>query len=127
MQLLGTHHVALFTDNFEALEKFYTETLGLPVTKRWDDAKIIFINVGSTTIELLGRDNRSGRVANQYGFDHLALHVEDVDVAYAELKAAGVNFTVDPKNFKDIRLAFFTDPDGNLIELFEEPRKPGKD
>jgi glyoxylase I family protein len=127
MQLLGTHHVALFTDNFAALEKFYTETLGLPVTKRWDDVNIIFINVGSTTIELLGRDSRSGRPANQYGFDHLALHVADVDEAYAELKAAGVNFTVDPKNFKDVRIAFFTDPDGNLIELFEEPRKPGKD
>jgi hypothetical protein len=34
---------------------------------------------------------------------------------------------VEPKNFQDVRLAFFVDPDGNSIELFEEPRKPGKD
>lgn len=127
MQLLATHHVALLTDNFAAMETFYTQTLGLPVTKRWDDVNIVFINIGSTTIELMGRDNRSGRPANQYGFDHIALLVEDVDDAYAELKAAGVTFTVEPKNFKDVRIAFFTDPDGNLLELFEEPRKPGKD
>lgn len=126
MEVVGTHHVALFTENFETLEKFYTETLGFPVVKRWDDSTIIFIQVGSTTIELIGRDNRSGRVANQYGFDHLALHVADVDEAYTELGKAGVQFNGEPKNFQDVRIVFFTDPDGNLLELVEDPRKAGK-
>jgi catechol 2,3-dioxygenase-like lactoylglutathione lyase family enzyme len=127
MELVGTHHVALFTDNFSTLEAFYTQTLGFPVVKRWDDVNIIFINVGSTTIELIGRDNRSGRVANQYGFDHLALHVADVDEAYAELSQAGIKFNGEPKSFQDVRIVFFNDPDGNLLELVEDPRKPGKD
>jgi catechol 2,3-dioxygenase-like lactoylglutathione lyase family enzyme len=126
MNLVGTHHVALFTNNFAALEQFYTQTLGFPVTKRWDDVNIIFINVGSTTIELIGRDNRTGRVPNQYGFDHLALHVEDVDAAYAELSAAGIKFNGEPKSFQDVRIVFFNDPDGNLLELVEDPRHPDK-
>lgn len=126
MKLVGTHHVALYTRNFETMETFYTQTLGFPVARRWDDATIIFIDVGSTTIELLGRDNRDGRVANQYGFDHLALHVDDVDEAFAELSAAGVKFNGEPKNFQTIRIVFFADPDGNLVELVEDPRKPGK-
>ncbi len=126
MNLIGTHHVALFTSNFAALEQFYTQTLGFPVVKRWDDAGIIFINVGSTTIELIGRDNRDGRVANQYGFDHLALHVEDVDAAYSDLLEAGIRFNGEPRNFKDVRIVFFNDPDGNLLELVEDPRHPAK-
>ncbi len=48
MQVLATHHVAIYTPNFETLEAFYTETLGFPVTLRWDDANIIFIDVGRT-------------------------------------------------------------------------------
>ena len=56
MQLKATHHVALLTRNFAELEVFYTETLGFPVTRRWDDVSIIFIEIGSTTIELIGRD-----------------------------------------------------------------------
>lgn len=126
MELVGTHHVALFTQNFAALEEFYTQTLGFPVVKRWDDSTIIFIKVGSTTIELIGREGRTQRPTNLYGFDHLALHVADVDEAYAELGKAGITFNGEPKNFQDVRIVFFNDPDGNLLELVEDPRKPGK-
>jgi hypothetical protein len=28
-----------------------------------------------------------------------------------------------PANFKDVRICFFFDPDGNTLELFEAPRK----
>ncbi|MDQ5851766.1 MAG: VOC family protein, partial [Chloroflexota bacterium] len=60
MRVLATHHVAIYTPNFETLEAFYTQTLGFPVTLRWDDATIIFIDVGSTQIELIGREATAG-------------------------------------------------------------------
>jgi catechol 2,3-dioxygenase-like lactoylglutathione lyase family enzyme len=60
MHLLGTHHVAILTTNFEALETFYTRTLGFPVTRRWDDAGIIFIDIGSTKVELIRKDAAGG-------------------------------------------------------------------
>jgi catechol 2,3-dioxygenase-like lactoylglutathione lyase family enzyme len=85
MQLTGTHHIALRTPNFAAMEAFYSQTLGFPVTKRWDDATIIFINVGSTTIELIGRDNVEAGPTPTGGWDHLALQVASVDEAFAEL------------------------------------------
>jgi len=34
MQLKATHHGALFTRNFAEMEKFYSHTLGFPVTRR---------------------------------------------------------------------------------------------
>jgi glyoxylase I family protein len=119
MQLTATHHIGLRTPNFAAMEAFYTQTLGFPVTKRWDDVQIIFIDIGSTTIELIGRDTATADTKPTGGFDHLALHVANVDEAFAELVAKGVTIRSEPRDFKDVRIAFFQDPDGNVLELVE--------
>lgn len=123
MQLLATHHVALFTRNFAAMEKFYSETLGFPITRRWDDVTIIFINVGSTTIELIGRDTAPAPDSEPGAFNHLALQVANVDEAFAELVAKGIKIKSEPKDFKDVRICFFYDPDGNSLELVQEMGK----
>lgn len=120
MKLLGTHHVALLTPNFAAMERFYTETLGLAVTRRWDDVSIIFIDIGSTTIELIGRDQATAGVEPMGGWAHLALHVENVDEAFQEVVAKGVKIRSEPRNFQNVRTAFFYDPDGNVLELIME-------
>ncbi len=119
MQLSGTHHIGLRTPNFEAMEKFYTETLGFKVTERWDDVKIIFIDIGSTTIELIGRDDATDHTNPTGGIDHIALHVPSVDEAFAELVEKGVKIRSEPRDFKNVRIAFFFDPDGNVLELVE--------
>ena len=123
MKLAATHHMALLTPNFAEMERFYVETLGFAVTRRWDDVNIIFIDVGSTTIELIGRDGVTAGVPPTGGWDHLALHVESVDAAFQELVDKGAKIRSQPKNFKDVRNAFFFDPDGNVLELVEELRQ----
>lgn len=123
MQPKATHHIALRTPNFAAMEAFYTQTLGLPVTRRWDDVTIIFIGIGSTTIELIGREQATTETNPTGGWDHIALHVENVDETYAELAAKGVKIRSEPRDFQDIRIAFFFDPDGNVLELVEDPRR----
>jgi catechol 2,3-dioxygenase-like lactoylglutathione lyase family enzyme len=123
MQLKATHHIALVTRNFSALEAFYTETLGFPVTRRWDDVPIIFIDIGSTTIELIGRDTAPAAESKPGAFDHLAFHVADVDAAYQELLDKGVRIRSEPRDFKEVRFCFFFDPDGNVLELVEDPRR----
>jgi lactoylglutathione lyase len=48
----------------------------------------------------------------------LAVSVADVDSAYAELKAKGVTFVQAPTDKPwGLRLAHFTDPEGNLWEI----------
>jgi catechol 2,3-dioxygenase-like lactoylglutathione lyase family enzyme len=123
MKLKATHHIALLTRNFAEMEKFYTETLGFPVTRRWDDVSIIFIDVGSTTIELIGRDQAPEPGSQPGAFDHLALHVDDVDAAYQELVEKGVRIRSEPRDFKEVRVCFFFDPDGNVLELVKDPRQ----
>jgi catechol 2,3-dioxygenase-like lactoylglutathione lyase family enzyme len=117
MKLVGTHHISLHTPNFDALNTFYTETLGFPVVHAWPDANIVFIDLGSTWLELAGRAQATADNKPTGGFHHIALHVENVDDAVAELMAKGLPIHTQPKDFQDIRLAFVQDPDGNLVEL----------
>jgi predicted enzyme related to lactoylglutathione lyase len=58
----------------------------------------------------------------QLGNRHLAFYVGDVDAEAARLHAAGVEFTIEPTDATgDVRLAFFFDPDGALLELLSGP------
>ena len=127
MRVLGTHHLALTTGRFELLRRFYVEQLGLPVVGGFPGYDIVFIRAGDTVIELIGEDgppvpdadDRAGR----RGWHHLALAVENVDAAFAELSARGVPVHSPPESFPPeaptMRIAFLKDPDGNLLELIQ--------
>lgn len=121
MQITGTHHVAICTPNFATLRTFYVDTLGLHVVGGFPGRNIIFIDAGSTTIELIERHEPLHRA--RQGLTHLAFQINDIDAAYSELSAKGVSFHVLPKPFPDdqpqVRLAFFKDPDGNDLELVQ--------
>lgn len=122
MKLTATHHVGLFTPNFDAMKHFYSETLGLEIVRSWDEPQIVFFAAGSTLIELVDKPDAAIDEARPAGFDHFAFHVDDVDAAFDELKEAGVRTAIDPKDFQDVRIAFFYDPDGNMLELVQDPR-----
>ena len=49
--------------------------------------------------------------------NHLALHVDDVAAARAELESRGVEFAGDILDTSVCHMAFFTDPDGNRLML----------
>lgn len=125
MRFTHTHHMALLTPNFSRLCAFYRDVLNCPIRGEFPGRNIVFIDVGSTTIELVesadaGSDPATGRWA------HLAFEVADVDGTYAELSALGVPFHVLPKDFPEnapsVRIAFFRDPDGNVLELVQPLR-----
>lgn len=121
ISLLGAHHVALITSRFELLRQFYVDLLGLPVVGGFVGEDILFIDAGGTVIELTGEttaDRPSGA-----GWRHLAFEVASVDEAVAALAALGVVFHVPPEDFPpaapSMRIAFFRDPDGNVLELVQ--------
>ncbi len=129
MRVIHTHHVALYTNNVERIVAFYTEVLGLRRLGAFPGHNIVFVEAGSTAIEITedpGRDAENGVP----GWNHLALEVPDVDAAYRELSALGVPFHVLPEDFPAdapmMRSAFFRDPDGNAVELIAPlgPRYP---
>lgn len=121
MHVTGTHHVALVTKDLARLRDFYVNTLGLPQLGAFPGGRVIFIGAGSTAIELLARDEWTDSDAGNW--QHLAFEVASVDATYAELTGKGIAFHVEPKNVPDenptCRIAFFRDPDGNNLELFQ--------
>ena len=125
MRIVGAHHVAILTPNLARLRAFYTERLGLPVVGGFAGYGIIFIAAGNTTIELeeQGPEERRAAPGNGNGWHHVALEVDDVDAAYAELSGQGIPFGGPPQDFPpgapSLRIAFFADPDGNTLELVQ--------
>jgi catechol 2,3-dioxygenase-like lactoylglutathione lyase family enzyme len=56
----------------------------------------------------------------QPGYRHLGFQVQSTDATSARLKAAQVLFTLDPLDATGgVRIAFFKDPDGILLEVVE--------
>jgi lactoylglutathione lyase len=54
------------------------------------------------------------------GLDHFGLIVQGIDAAAAELKARGVQFTMEPKQARPgVRIAFIRGPQNVSIELLE--------
>lgn len=126
MHTLGLHHIAILTHRLETLEAFYTQTLGFPVTRRWDDAGIVFVDAGGVQLELTQfdvSDTHPGPhpLDGGVGLNHLALRVADVDAAFEELSRLGVTVLPAPSTYKGAyRIAFLADPDGNVLELLQE-------
>ena len=65
-------------------------------------------------------DSKLGDVANS----HFCVEVNDIQKAYEELKAKGVEFVSEPVEFDlehegKIGCVFFLDPDGYVLELTE--------
>src|ERR1700736_2658682 len=93
LRIVATHHIALATAHFARLREFYTETLGLPVLGGFPEEQILFLDAGTTAIELIA-EAAAERSVGTGGWAHLALEVADVDAAYAALSARGVPFHI---------------------------------
>jgi len=126
--ITAVSHVGINTTDLDRSLRFYHEILGLPIVEDLtleSGLRLVHLRAGPhSTVELFGRPEAvlpppEGRYA---GLVHLAVNVDDVDAAYARLRAQGVQFTVEPRPGKGQtkRLAFLQDPDGTLIELVEK-------
>ncbi len=122
MQITGTHHVAFTTPNFARLCDFYINTLGLRQLGKFDGKNIVFVDAGSTTIEIIEREEPVAE-KQRIGWVHFAFEVADIDAVYKELTGKGIAFHIEPKLFPEtnpaVKLAFFKDPDGNELELVQ--------
>jgi catechol 2,3-dioxygenase-like lactoylglutathione lyase family enzyme len=111
----GTDFITVATKDINVAEKFYGDVLGLSLSKRWGQMPAAEFETGTLTIavmqsEAFGMEFR----ANNHP---IALRVDDVDSARAELKARGVEFKGDILDSGVCHQAVFGDPDGNMLAL----------
>ena len=119
-------HTMLRVGNLDKSVAFYRDVLGMQELRRKDypDGKftLAFMGYGheseNTVLELTYNwDTDKYDLGNAFG--HLAIEVDDVYQAAADMKASGAKCLRDsgPMNAGTTIIAFFEDPDGYPIEL----------
>lgn len=121
------HHIAIICSNYEQSKDFYVNKLGFAVLaevyreerKSW---KLDLAINGVYQIELFSFENPPERPSRPeaQGLRHLAFEVDDVEEAVKLLKEKRV--ATEPiriDEFTGKKFAFFTDPDGLPLEIYE--------
>jgi catechol 2,3-dioxygenase-like lactoylglutathione lyase family enzyme len=111
--ITGVDFITVPTRDFEKASEFYGTVLGLPCSARWGNMPAAEFETGTLTIAVMQSD--------AFGIEFkphshpIALHVDDVGAARAELEAQGINFPVDTIDSGVCHMAYFADPDGNAL------------
>lgn len=130
-------HIGIVVNNMEDMVKFYCDKLGMSFIKEDNnepgrtlgnlkiEKKAVFLNAGNTVIELLDYEpftEERGKMATREtpGLAHIAFEVDDIDKTVSELEAKGIVFDIKPIDCGTCTVAFFTDPEGNILEFYKE-------
>ena len=118
----GVDFVTVPTRDFDKANEFYGDVLGLQRSKRWGERPAGEFETGNLTIAIMQSD--------AFGIEFephslpIALHVDDVDSARAQLEANGVTFLADTMDSGVCHMAHFKDPDGNTLMLHHRYAPP---
>jgi lactoylglutathione lyase len=131
MQFSQPDYVVVIVEDLERALSFYVGTLGLPLVHR--SGAFAQLATGATRVALYERRAMSETLGQPIsapdplapGFE-LGFKVPNVDAAFDELVRGGAVPAMPPTDRAwGQRTAYVRDPDGHLIELAEDRRRPG--
>ncbi len=130
-------HIGIMTNDLEKSVKFYTDVLGFSIAMKMEmieaGLSVVFVEKEGSKIEIMeyqgkNAQKRSKAVEIAVGGhsipvnDHTSFSVDNIEDTVNEFKEKGVLFDLEPIELEGgIKLAYFKDPDGSLIELVEHP------
>ena len=109
----GVDFVTVFVKDYPAAQEFYGELLGLEHSVDYGKIPGGEFETGNLTLQVMDAA-AIGREFKPSGHP-IAFHVEDVEAARAELESKGVEFLAETMDSGVCHMAFFTDPDGNVL------------
>ncbi|MFC7079187.1 VOC family protein [Halorussus caseinilyticus] len=136
------HHYGVNVSDIERSIEFYRDVLGLELLREEKELSdhheellgvegvegtFAVLEGNGMKFELKSIDKPSNKSINamrspiDVGDDHFCWEVDDIDAKYEELTDKGVEFLGEPKSVGTVksRVAYFYDPDGNVLELVE--------
>lgn len=132
MNCTRVDHVGIAVKDLAASVKWYEETLGLhskgTEVVQEQQVTVAFLPCGDSELELLESTSPGGPIArfiekNGEGIQHIAIRVDDIDAALAELKEKGVRLIDQTPRYGagGARIAFLHPKatHGVLLELCE--------
>jgi methylmalonyl-CoA/ethylmalonyl-CoA epimerase len=130
MQVTKIDHLGIAVQDLETAAQVY-QAMGLSIAEIVDvpeqKVRVAFIPVGESTIELVQPTSEDSSVARHLekrgeGMHHLALQVEDISAALAELRSQGLQLVDEtPRQGAEGQIAFLHPKSTGrvLIELIE--------
>lgn len=120
---LGIGHVHLKVSNVKNAEKFYTTLLDFKVTEKVGN--YVFLTFGKKHHDLALQEisNAESPSENTIGLYHFAIEARNVKVLaelYFKLRKEGIS--VSPIDHGISKTLYFSDPDGNGIEVYADTR-----
>ena len=136
MNLKNIDHIGIAVSNLQESLSFWERSLGIELhgieEVAEQNVRTAFLPVGGTEIELLEPTNVDSSVARFIekrgeGLHHIAIRVDNIEAALAELKAKGVQLIDEtPRNGAGGARIAFVHPKatrGVLLELCERKKK----
>jgi methylmalonyl-CoA/ethylmalonyl-CoA epimerase len=127
-------HIGIATRGIEEAARFWREALALDITETEEvpeqKVRVALLSIGESRIELLEATSGDSPISKFLerrgpGIHHLALRVEDIRAALAELKAKGTRLIdAEPRVGAGGCLVAFVHPSstgGVLLELVQPP------
>lgn len=115
MKVEGADFAALFVTDYPRAVEFYRGTLGLEQSQEYGRIPGGEFETGNLTLQILD----SAAVGREFAPNGspIALRVDDVEAARAELAGQGVEFLGETIDSGVCLQAHFKDPDGNVLIL----------
>lgn len=122
-KLLGIGHVHLKVSNLRKAEKFYIKLLGFKVNERVNN--YLFLTLGQKHHDLALQEivNAKKPTENSIGLYHFAIEAKNLkELASLYFKLKKEKIDVSPIDHGISRALYFSDPDGNGIEIYVDSR-----
>jgi glyoxylase I family protein len=123
---IQVEHIAIVAKDPVALKNWYEKILGArEVFNNGQNPPTCLISLGNVWFEIYASEKSLPDTANNKlaGFRHLALRVDSLDAAKAELEKRGVKFNeAERAAAGGGRIIFFEDCEGNLLHFVERPK-----
>ena len=122
-------HIHLRSPDPDATAAWFERILGAQVIRSTVEGKPrIDLKLGGADVFIMpvapGDKVNPPPVTPYQGLDHFGLTVSGIDAVAAELKAKGVEFTMEPRTIRPgLRICFLRGPQGISTELLERDQK----
>jgi catechol 2,3-dioxygenase-like lactoylglutathione lyase family enzyme len=118
-------------NDLDRVSQWYADILGFTTRDRFtltrpDGSKIQVARVEIPGLQMnisqFDGSTSPNRNGERQGWRHIALQVDSVDESYQRLRDRGVQFIGEPFTYNPpgYRIAFFRDPEGNILELYQD-------
>jgi catechol 2,3-dioxygenase-like lactoylglutathione lyase family enzyme len=109
----GVDFITVFVKDYPAAQEFYGGLLGLEQSVDYEKIPAGEYETGNLTLQVMD----AASIGREFSARQqpIALHVDDVEAARAELEAAGVSFHGETIDSGVCHMAIFNDPDGNVL------------